>query len=631
MKATFKQFQELEALNRKSVSLTKRQQGDPEQKGRGPAKRNQEPQGKTVKKGKDLKKQVYEEPEPEEFEDSEGELEEEEDELLQDGEFEGDEEDLDDNEDMEEGDIDEGEEEEIEEGEEDLDGMDVEGAQAHPYSNMELDGEEEPEYDVLDQQEGVGDGKRARKEEPDLAITYVKIQEILHVLAKFSERRNPEIPRKEYMAQLQEMLCKYFGYSTELCGLFLRIFSPHECLQAMEAFETSRPMTIRTNTLKVKRRDLAQALIQKGVQLEPLASWSKVGLKITESKIPIGATPEYLSGQYMLQAASSLIPVMALAPQPGEKILDMAAAPGGKTTYIGQLMQNKGVLVANDFKPERLKSLYFNIQRMGITNSIVTNYDGRIFPKKMKNFDRILLDAPCSGIGVISRDQSIKSQKMLIDIYKSAHLQKELIRAAIDSLKVGGFLVYSTCSISVEENEEVVDYAVRKRHVKIVETGLDVGEPGIPKYVEKQFDPRMKYCRRMYPHVHNMDGFFVAKLRKIKDGSKDEEEVEPTLPEQPKQENKKKAKGAKSEKKSEKGESKKEKKQKKVEKEEPKKQELPQQKEESEVRSVKKTKKEQKKAEIKKEIVEEAKMAQKEEKPVSKKEKKEKKAQKHSK
>ena len=114
-------------------------------------------------------------------------------------------------------------------------------------------------------------------------------------------------------------------------------------------------MTIRTNTIKTKRRELAKALIQRGVNLDPLAEWTKVGLKIYESQVPIGATPEYLAGQYMLQSGSSFLPVVALAPQENEKVLDMASAPGGKTTYIAQLMKNTGVLVANDLKKERLK------------------------------------------------------------------------------------------------------------------------------------------------------------------------------------------------------------------------------------------------------------------------------------
>ena len=121
----------------------------------------------------------------------------------------------------------------------------------------------------------------------------------------------------------------------------------------IEANERQRPMTIRTNTLKTKRKELAQILINRGVKLDPLADWSKVGLKIYESKVPVGATPEYLAGHYMLQSASSFLPVIALAPQMNERILDMAAAPGGKTTYVAQLMKNTGALFANAFKKER--------------------------------------------------------------------------------------------------------------------------------------------------------------------------------------------------------------------------------------------------------------------------------------
>ena len=103
-------------------------------------------------------------------------------------------------------------------------------------------------------------------------------------------------------------------------------------------------------------------------------------MKIYDSQVPIGATPEYLAGHYILQSASSFLPVIALAPQPNEKILDMAAAPGGKTTYIAQFMKNTGVLIANDLKKDRIKSLYANLIRLGVTNSVVCNYDGRKLP-----------------------------------------------------------------------------------------------------------------------------------------------------------------------------------------------------------------------------------------------------------
>jgi len=168
-------------------------------------------------------------------------------------------------------------------------------------------------------------------------------------------------------------------------------------------------------------------------------------LKIYESSVPIGATPEYLAGHYILQSPSSFLPCRTLAPQPGERVLDMAAAPGGKTSYISALMKNTGVVVANDLKKERLKSLNANMHRLGVRNVVVANYDGRKLPNIFRKFDRCLLDAPCSGLGVISRDPSIKVQKTYDDVRKLSHLQKELIKAAIDCVdansKTGGYIV----------------------------------------------------------------------------------------------------------------------------------------------------------------------------------------------
>ena len=133
------------------------------------------------------------------------------------------------------------------------------------------------------------------------------------------------------------------------------ILNDHQAIEFFEANEVPRPVTIRTNTLRTRRRDLAQALINRGVNLEPIGKWTNVGLQVFESSVPIGATPEYLAGHYMLQAASSFLPVIALSPQPGERVLDMASAPGGKTTHMAALMQNTGVVFANDANKARLK------------------------------------------------------------------------------------------------------------------------------------------------------------------------------------------------------------------------------------------------------------------------------------
>jgi ribosomal RNA methyltransferase Nop2 len=354
---------------------------------------------------------------------------------------------------------------------------------------------------------------------PDLTSIQQRIQEVVRVLADFKNRRAPDRSRNDYLERLTSDLATYYGYNHFLIRYFIDTFSVPETMELLEANETQRPVTLRTNTLKIRRRDLAAQLINRGVNLDPIGKWSKVGLLVYDSRVPIGATPEYMAGMYMLQSASSFLPCMALSPQEGERVLDVAAAPGGKTTYLAALMRNTGIIFANEFQKKRLNSLVANLQRMGCTNSVVCNYDGRQLPKVLGYVDRVLLDAPCSGTGVIAKDSSVKVSKSTEDIAKCAHLQKELLVAAVDccdaNSKSGGYVVYSTCSVTVEENEQVVDYILKKRDVKIVSTGLEFGRKGFTSYRGKTFHPSVSECRRFYPHVHNMDGFFVCKLQKM--------------------------------------------------------------------------------------------------------------------
>lgn len=361
--------------------------------------------------------------------------------------------------------------------------------------------------------------EEVQQESMDLQNIHQRIQEVVNVLCNFKKLRQPDRRRKEYIAVLLRDLMAYYGYCEFLMERFMQLFPVSELIDFLEACEVQRPVTIRTNTLKTRRRNLAQTLIGRGVNLDPIGAWSKVGLVVYDSSVPIGATPEYLAGHYILQGGSSMLPVMALAPQENERVLDMCTAPGGKTTYIAALMKNTGVIMANDAKKDRLKAVVGNLHRLGISNTIVCNYDGRTFPKVMTGFDRVLLDAPCSGTGIIAKDPSVKVNKSEKDIQRCAHLQKQLILAAIDCLDAasptGGFLVYSTCSVLVEENEWVVDYALKKRQVKVVSTGLDVGTNGLSRYREKRFHPSLALTKRVYPHTHNMDGFYFAKLKKL--------------------------------------------------------------------------------------------------------------------
>lgn len=353
-----------------------------------------------------------------------------------------------------------------------------------------------------------------------------RILEVVKVLDDFATLAEDGRSRSEYTQQLVDDIAKYYGYSPYLAEKLFNLFSPAEAVEFFEANEIHRPVTIRTNTLKTSRRDLAQALVNRGVNLQPIGKWTKVGLQVFDSQVPIGATPEYLAGHYILQAASSFLPVMALGPQENERILDMASAPGGKTTFISAMMKNTGCVFANDSNKSRAKSLIANIHRLGCTNTIVCHYDAREFPKVIGGFDRVLLDAPCSGTGVIAKDPAVKTNRTEKDFIQLPHLQKQLLLSAIDSVdassKTGGVIVYSTCSVMVEENEAVVNYVLRKRpNVKLVETELEIGKPGFTSFRGKTFDPSVSLTRRYYPHAYNVDGFYVAKFKKIASGVDD--------------------------------------------------------------------------------------------------------------
>lgn len=225
--------------------------------------------------------------------------------------------------------------------------------------NEDIEQNEEVE-EIDDDDEKLDDSKKNKMVDVahmnvDMSEVNLKIQNIIDTLSDYNQKKEGNKSRNDYMSELKNLCMIYYDYNEEIMNLILNLFPPNEAVEFLESNNTQRVMTIRTNTIKAKRRELAKSLIQRGVNLDPLAEWTKVGLKIYESQVPIGATPEYLAGHYMLQSGSSFLPVVALAPKENEKILDMASAPGGKTTYIAQLMKNTGVLVANDLKKERLK------------------------------------------------------------------------------------------------------------------------------------------------------------------------------------------------------------------------------------------------------------------------------------
>jgi len=221
---------------------------------------------------------------------------------------------------------------------------------------------------------------------------------------------------------------------------------------------------IRVNTLKISKEELKERLERKGWKLEEVP-WYENAFFV-ETQESIAKTKEFFLGYYYIQDAASLVPVIALDPKPGEAILDACASPGSKTTFIAELMKNEGLIVANDVNPKSIKALSFNIQKIGARNVVVTMMDARNIKELNMKFDKILLDVPCSASGTFISSFRVLEFWSQHVVERLSNLQKQLLRAAVEVLKEGGTLVYSTCSMDPEEDEENMEYAIKKLGLK---------------------------------------------------------------------------------------------------------------------------------------------------------------------
>ncbi len=272
--------------------------------------------------------------------------------------------------------------------------------------------------------------------------------------------------------------------------------------------------SIRVNTLKKSVSEIKKRL-SKNWEIEPIP-WCKEGFFIEHKKgrLDVGNTIEHALGYYYVQEAASMIPPVVLDPKPGEIVLDACAAPGSKSSQIAQYMKNKGVLIANDVVGQRLAALGINLQRCGVSNSVITQMKGERI--KGYEFDKVLLDAPCSGTGTIRK--SIKTIKWWNPktIKHIAGMQKKLTLNSFDLLKKGGILVYSTCSLEPEENEGVIDYLLRNRdEAEVMDIKLNIKHgPAVLEFGKEKYDPMIKKCLRLWPQDNDTEGFFVAKIKK---------------------------------------------------------------------------------------------------------------------
>ncbi len=274
--------------------------------------------------------------------------------------------------------------------------------------------------------------------------------------------------------------------------------------------------SIRVNTLKISVEELKERLKSKGWKIKQF-DWYEHGFFVFKPESKLGATLEFSLGYYYVQEAASMVPPLILDPKPGEVILDVCAAPGSKTTQMAQLMKNRGIIVANDVKLDRLVALGANLQRCGVANTIVTQMDGIKFAKLKQKFDKVLVDAPCSGTGTLRSNPVVINEVSIGGIKRLSKLQKRLVLAGLNSLKEDGVLVYSTCSLEPEENEEVIDFLLKKEDAEIEKIRLKKFKfrKGLKSWEEKEFDGRVKKCVRIYPQDNFTDGFFIAKVRKV--------------------------------------------------------------------------------------------------------------------
>ncbi len=282
----------------------------------------------------------------------------------------------------------------------------------------------------------------------------------------------------------------------------------------IESISYPLPSYLRVNTIKTTVEKVASYLKKQGITFEHI---DKPGLQCffkIQTEKSIGNLPEYHLGLIFPQALSSALPVIALDPKPGEFILDLCAAPGSKTGFIAQIMNDTGTIVANDRKISRLTALSANIKRLGITNTITTLHRGEHFPCDNK-FDKILLDAPCSGSGKYRTDEKGRIKFQRQGKTNLPAIQKGLIVKAFDLLRPGGTLVYSTCTLAPEENEGIVCHLLKNRQAEITswEPPLKYSY-GLTKFKETNYDTKCKKCLRFYPHIINSVGFFVAKVVK---------------------------------------------------------------------------------------------------------------------
>ena len=273
---------------------------------------------------------------------------------------------------------------------------------------------------------------------------------------------------------------------------------------------------LRINALKTSPGKISKKLFERyGIETEIIPE-IPFALKVIKGEEIAGKTLEHILGFYYIQGLSSMIPAVILSPNENDLVLDLCAAPGSKTTQLGELMKNRGVLISNEIQLSRLKALVHNIERINIVNAGVIHQKGELLSKIYENyFDKILVDAPCSGLGIIQKKEEIIKWWDEKKVQVLADLQLKLLIAAIKMLRVGGEVVYSTCTLTAEENELIINKVLSKYPVELIEIELPViNHEGLTSLREEELNPELLKGKRIFPWEAETDGFFIAKLQK---------------------------------------------------------------------------------------------------------------------
>ncbi len=278
-----------------------------------------------------------------------------------------------------------------------------------------------------------------------------------------------------------------------------------------ESLREPIPAHLRMNRLMAKPDSVVSRLEEKGIALNRVSR--KYDTLYTARDLPYpGNLLEYFLGQIHPQALTSALAVMALKPQKGTLVLDMCAAPGGKSSHMADLMENTGFMVCNDLFTNRHVALGHTLSRLGVQNSVVTGYQAQEFPLR-RPFDFILADVPCSCEGKYRTTSNEKPYRQDKGRTRLPGIQKRILLRGFDLLKENGEMLYATCTYNPSENESVVDFLLKERDAEILPIDLEIDfEPGLTGWHHETYDRRLERTARFYPHRLDSVGFFMARI-----------------------------------------------------------------------------------------------------------------------